>query len=309
MLHRFGLCTVLCVSLAACAPAKSEHPLPNLANDAGLQYPDLPTTYQDMGYPTPDTFAPAPDSSAPLPDSSAPLPDGSEPAPDGAQPLADGPVPPHDGSLPAPDSTPPQADLGDSCANGVKDVNEADVDCGGACAAKCDQAKACVVDADCASETCQDKLCVVCITTAPFLSGDGCDRYSTTTNVELNGNVLGLMCHNNITDRSYASNISFAGGVTLSGEGCHPSESLAHLEIDPARGLIRLSCDGMTDASITRMIKVSGATIKLSGCSSQHLITNVRKVDSDTLSISCVDTWTDNTLTGSVSFEPLTSCE
>ena len=57
-----------------------------------------------------------------------------------------------------PPAATPTADAGikqpDTCANGVKDANEADVDCGGACATKCGVAKPCTKGSDCVEGSC-----------------------------------------------------------------------------------------------------------------------------------------------------------
>lgn len=47
---------------------------------------------------------------------------------------------------------------GPACQNGVKDVGEGDVDCGGACP-KCRAGKKCTTGAQCASGTCSNGLC------------------------------------------------------------------------------------------------------------------------------------------------------
>lgn len=46
-----------------------------------------------------------------------------------------------------------------SCANGTRDGNESDVDCGGACAAKCENGKQCRSAADCLNEICDNGVC------------------------------------------------------------------------------------------------------------------------------------------------------
>jgi hypothetical protein len=52
--------------------------------------------------------------------------------------------------------------VADHCGDGVKDGNETDIDCGGACATKCATGKACEAGADCATTFCNEstKLCV-----------------------------------------------------------------------------------------------------------------------------------------------------
>ena len=47
-----------------------------------------------------------------------------------------------------------------TCTDVVKNGTETDVDCGGSCATKCAVTKVCNVDADCASNTCFNKVCV-----------------------------------------------------------------------------------------------------------------------------------------------------
>lgn len=57
-----------------------------------------------------------------------------------------------DQALPADQSMPVR------CSNGLKDDNETDVDCGGACAA-CLPGRSCEVDTDCEYGRCVDRLC------------------------------------------------------------------------------------------------------------------------------------------------------
>ncbi len=46
------------------------------------------------------------------------------------------------------------------CADGTRNGNETDVDCGSSCSTKCDIGKACLVSADCKSNTCINNICV-----------------------------------------------------------------------------------------------------------------------------------------------------
>jgi hypothetical protein len=46
-----------------------------------------------------------------------------------------------------------------SCVNGVKDLGEADVDCGGACPNKCGAKSTCSVSTDCSNNTCSQGYC------------------------------------------------------------------------------------------------------------------------------------------------------
>ncbi len=46
-----------------------------------------------------------------------------------------------------------------SCADGIKNGNESDVDCGGTCSNKCDAGKACTVNTDCANSDCKNGFC------------------------------------------------------------------------------------------------------------------------------------------------------
>jgi hypothetical protein len=48
--------------------------------------------------------------------------------------------------------------VGPTCADGVKNGNESDIDCGGSCA-KCGGGKACGADPDCAGNVCQGGVC------------------------------------------------------------------------------------------------------------------------------------------------------
>jgi hypothetical protein len=54
--------------------------------------------------------------------------------------------------------TPPQGPP--PCANGIKDGNETDIDCGGSCR-KCGTGKTCQGPADCASGYCKNQVCTV----------------------------------------------------------------------------------------------------------------------------------------------------
>ena len=47
-----------------------------------------------------------------------------------------------------------------SCADGVKNGTETDVDCGGSCGATCQPGEACLVTGDCAMGTCEGNVCV-----------------------------------------------------------------------------------------------------------------------------------------------------
>jgi hypothetical protein len=46
-----------------------------------------------------------------------------------------------------------------TCPNGVLDGDETDVDCGGSCAADCEQGQACAANADCVSRNCEGGVC------------------------------------------------------------------------------------------------------------------------------------------------------
>ena len=47
----------------------------------------------------------------------------------------------------------------DSCENGIWDAGEADIDCGGECQDKCDLGSECIINEDCASNTCIGGVC------------------------------------------------------------------------------------------------------------------------------------------------------
>ncbi|HEY0133492.1 MAG TPA: hypothetical protein VGB85_05415, partial [Nannocystis sp.] len=49
---------------------------------------------------------------------------------------------------------------GGACENGVKDPEETDVDCGGACGSTCEIGELCVDDVDCITLTCDGTACV-----------------------------------------------------------------------------------------------------------------------------------------------------
>ena len=48
----------------------------------------------------------------------------------------------------------------DTCNNGIKDANEADVDCGNSCFALCQNGMKCLNDFDCDSFKCDKTVCV-----------------------------------------------------------------------------------------------------------------------------------------------------
>lgn len=47
----------------------------------------------------------------------------------------------------------------DTCADGMKNGSETDVDCGGTACAKCEKGKACTANSDCASDVCTTEVC------------------------------------------------------------------------------------------------------------------------------------------------------
>src|SRR5690242_7027322 len=57
-------------------------------------------------------------------------------------------------------SFPPAPDLLATCADGVRDQDESDVDCGGALCAACSSGKSCATDGDCVSGLCLMGACV-----------------------------------------------------------------------------------------------------------------------------------------------------
>lgn len=62
---------------------------------------------------------------------------------------------------PAPPASPPPPAV-DTCANGVKDGDETDVDCGGSCPKRCFVRKLCVEDFDCITSNCTGGKCAAC---------------------------------------------------------------------------------------------------------------------------------------------------
>jgi uncharacterized delta-60 repeat protein len=79
-----------------------------------------------------------------------------------------------------------------TCADGVKNGTEVDVDCGGAACAKCDVAKACTANGDCKSGLCAANN--VCATTDPIItaiSATGHDRFFNVT-FDAAGNILAV---------------------------------------------------------------------------------------------------------------------
>ena len=59
-------------------------------------------------------------------------------------------------------NTPVDAGLPTYCTSKAKDVDETDIDCGGARCAKCELGKACLQDRDCAAGQCKNNLCAIC---------------------------------------------------------------------------------------------------------------------------------------------------
>jgi hypothetical protein len=60
-----------------------------------------------------------------------------------------------------------------SCNNGIKDANEADVDCGNSCFSLCDIGMRCDVDFDCNSWKCHEGKCSEDQQSIRFLSASG----------------------------------------------------------------------------------------------------------------------------------------
>lgn len=54
-----------------------------------------------------------------------------------------------------------------SCADGVHNQDESDVDCGGSCGATCSEGQACIVGEDCVSGECQENICQVAVDELP----------------------------------------------------------------------------------------------------------------------------------------------
>lgn len=59
------------------------------------------------------------------------------------------------------------------CENGIKDSNEADVDCGKECFALCEVNKMCSSDFDCESWKCSNNKCIDDTQTVRFLAASG----------------------------------------------------------------------------------------------------------------------------------------
>jgi hypothetical protein len=49
--------------------------------------------------------------------------------------------------------------LAPTCADGIKNQDESDLDCGGETCPKCADTKACNVAADCVSDVCMSNIC------------------------------------------------------------------------------------------------------------------------------------------------------
>ncbi len=64
-----------------------------------------------------------------------------------------------------------------SCADGVKNGTEVDVDCGGPACAKCDTTKACTVNSDCKSGLCAAGTCATTDPIITAISPTGHDRF------------------------------------------------------------------------------------------------------------------------------------
>ena len=61
----------------------------------------------------------------------------------------------------SPPASPPPPPAVDVCANGIKDGDETDIDCGGRCD-KCRVNRQCIVDADCFTANCRNGKCTAC---------------------------------------------------------------------------------------------------------------------------------------------------
>ncbi len=63
----------------------------------------------------------------------------------------------------------------DPCANQVRDANESDVDCGGACPTACLEGRACAVGGDCQSGLCEASLCTTTCQDGTRQSHEACE--------------------------------------------------------------------------------------------------------------------------------------
>ena len=50
--------------------------------------------------------------------------------------------------------------IAESCADGIQNGDETDVDCGGSCPAKCDFGDSCLINADCSGNVCDNGVCI-----------------------------------------------------------------------------------------------------------------------------------------------------
>ncbi|MFO0612146.1 MAG: hypothetical protein U0414_06150 [Polyangiaceae bacterium] len=82
---------------------------------------------------------------------------------------------------------------GSPCANGLKDLSETDVDCGGSCA-DCDNGRACKEGTDCVSGFCDADACAPCGSPADCSPGASCVSGVCGGCVDSSGCVPGQLC-------------------------------------------------------------------------------------------------------------------
>lgn len=103
---------------------------------------------------------------------------------------------PKPGSPPAsPAASPPPPPAVDVCANGIKDGDETDIDCGGRCD-KCSVNRQCIVDADCFTANCRNGKCTACQFDADCPAGCFCGAEANCYNKDESAakNVAGANC-------------------------------------------------------------------------------------------------------------------
>ena len=118
--------------------------------------------------------------------------------------------------------------MSNACGNGVKDANEADVDCGGVCPTACALGKTCGTSTDCLGEICSSGVCSQI---------NGCDATNTT---DLTAFPTTTVTFSGLTYNPPCIRVKVGTGVTFSGSfSAHPlvgGEYKKGMEIPAASG-------------------------------------------------------------------------
>jgi hypothetical protein len=137
----------------------------------------------------------------------------------------------------------------DTCADGEKSGDEADVDCGGSCATKCTQGKACSATTDCDTGFCADSVC--CDTAC-----DG-DCLSCTVALKADESTGDGTCGASKVDTTCGDEPSCAAGVQTNADTCDAAGTCADnattecgaFVCDPAGTACLTTCQNDTDCA------------------------------------------------------------